>query len=204
MLFTDSLKSKKLLLHACCGPCSLGAVEPLLDDGADITLFYYNPCIIEGEFEKRLQALEAVASRYSLPLVVPEHDHGAYLSYAAPLAELREGGERCKLCFEDRLAAAARYAGENGFDAYTTTLTVSPHKNAALIFSIGERLYFGAPFLARDFKKKDGYKLSCRLSREMGIYRQMFCGCEFSVAPGRSMTDDGEGKPIVPAMYGRQ
>ncbi len=185
MFFSGDIKDNKLLLHACCAPCSLGCIAPLLSEGALITLFYYNPCIVDGEFERRLDALETVAKRYGLDLVVPEHDYGGYLSYASPLAEEREGGGRCALCMGDRIKAAAVYAAENGFDAYSTTLSVSPHKSSKLIFSIAEELDgrgVGAPFLARDFKKRDGFKRSVELSKELGIYRQRFCGCEFSLA----------------------
>ncbi|MCH5158309.1 MAG: epoxyqueuosine reductase QueH [Clostridiales bacterium] len=183
MLFDGNIAGKKILLHACCGPCSLGAIEPLLDDGGVITLFYYNPCIMDGEFERRLEAISTVAERYSLPLVVPPHDYSAYLSYALDYSALKEGGERCTLCFSDRLNGAAEYAAENGFDMFTTTLTVSPHKDFRRIFSIGDKLSdeYGVPFLPRDFKKRDGFLRSTRLSRELGIYRQSFCGCEFSL-----------------------
>lgn len=182
MYYTDALTDKKILLHACCGPCSLGAIEPLLSDGALITLFYYNPCIIDGEFERRLDALRTVAEHYSLPLVVPDHDYSVYLAYAEPYATDREGGARCGLCFADRLTSSAGYAFANGFDAFATTLTVSPHKDSRRIFSIADGISdkVGVPFLPRDFKKRDGFKLSCSLAAELGIYRQRFCGCEFS------------------------
>lgn len=178
-MFNGDIANKKILLHACCGPCSLGAIEPLLSDGAALTLFYYNPCIEDGEFERRLEALQTVADHYSLPLIVPPHDYSAYRAYAHLYAVAPEGGERCGLCMSDRLAVSAFYALKNGFDAYATTLTVSPHKNSKYIFSLAESVS-GAPFLARDFKKKDGFLLSCRLARELGIYRQQYCGCEYS------------------------
>ena len=176
----DELKDKKILLHACCGPCSLGAIEPLLNDGADVTLFFYNPCIMDGEFERRLDALKTVADYYNLPLIVPPHDYSFFTSYAAEYATAQEGGARCSLCMDDRLKASAIYAGEHGFDYYTTTLTVSPHKNSKLIFSLAQSIDTGAPFLPRDFKKRDGFLLSTRRAKELGIYRQNFCGCEYS------------------------
>ncbi|MDE7464317.1 MAG: epoxyqueuosine reductase QueH [Clostridiales bacterium] len=184
MFYTDDIKDKKILLHACCGPCSLGAIEPLLSGGALITLFYYNPCIIDGEFEKRLEALGTVAKHYRLPLVVKRDGRDGFIGYAKDYAADREGGERCRLCMDDRLSASARYAADNGFDTFSTTLTVSPHKNSKLIFSLADSLSenVGVPFLARDFKKNDGFKKSCELSRELNIYRQGFCGCEYSCA----------------------
>lgn len=182
MLYTGDIKDKKILLHACCGPCSLGAIEPLLADGALITLFYYNPCIIRGEFEKRLAALETVAAHYALPLVVSRVDRAVFTDYAKDHAQEREGGERCRLCIADRLGATARYAANNGFDIFSTTLTVSPHKNSKLIFSLADEIAdsVGVRFLPRDFKKHDGFLRSCELSRQLGIYRQGFCGCEYS------------------------
>ena len=183
MFYDGDISGKKILLHACCGPCSLGAIEPLLSDGGLITLFYYNPCIIDGEFERRLEALTAVASHYSLPLVVPNHDYSSFVEYAKPYATSREGGERCGICMTDRMRATAIYARENGFDMYSTTLTVSPHKNSKLIFSIAQKIgeeNIGADFLPRDFKKRDGFLRSCRLAQELDIYRQSFCGCEYS------------------------
>ena len=186
MFYTDDIKDKKILLHACCGPCSLGAIAPLLSDGARVTLFFYNPCIIDGEFDLRLAALNDVASHYGLSVIVPPHDYSSYLSYAQARASDREGGERCALCMDDRLRASALYARDNEFDAYTTTLTVSPHKNSKLIFSLADSFTDGAPFLPRDFKKRDGFLLSCRLARELGIYRQNFCGCEYSLASVRA------------------
>lgn len=186
MFFTGDINGKRILLHACCGPCSLGAIDPLLSDGADITLYFYDPCIIDGEFERRLEAMKTVAEHYALPLIVPTHDRSNYVKYASPHALEREGGERCSLCFSDRLTDSAKYAAAHGFDMYTTTLTVSPHKNAERIFSIAQGLEFGAPFLPRDFKKRDGFLRSTRLSRELGIYRQKFCGCEYSLTAAQA------------------
>ncbi len=202
MFYENDIKDKKLLLHVCCGPCSLGAIEPLLSDGAIITLFYYNPCIIDGEFEKRLEALNTVAAHYRLPLVVPPHDYGVYLDRVKDNRSDREGGERCSLCMGERLEFASRYAAENGFDAYTTTLTVSPHKNSKTIFSLAENIHergIGAPFLKRDFKKNNGFLLSCNLARQLGIYRQRFCGCEFSCAAAG--IDVAEYSAMVKAEY---
>ncbi|MDE7107564.1 MAG: epoxyqueuosine reductase QueH [Clostridiales bacterium] len=188
----DDIKNKKILLHACCGPCSLGAIEPLLNDGGDITLFYYNPCIIDGEFDLRLEALQTVVDYYKLPLVVPPHDYSFFSSYAKAHADASEGGARCSLCMDDRLKASALYAEEHGFDYYTTTLTVSPHKNSKLIFSLADSIKEGAPFLPRDFKKKDGFLLSTRRAKELGIYRQKFCGCEYSYQNATRREGGGE------------
>ena len=186
MLFTDGIRNSNILLHACCGPCSLGAIEPLLEDGARITLFFYNPCIVCGEFERRLSALETVAAHYGLKVINPPHGHAAFSAYASSRADDPEGGTRCSLCMDDRLRVTADTAADLGYDAYTTTLTVSPHKNSKLIFSLAENYGVGAPFLARDFKKRDGFLRSTRLARELGIYRQNFCGCEYSFAGAKA------------------
>lgn len=182
MFYTDDINGKNILLHACCGPCSLGAIPQLISDGGRITLFYYNPSIFDGEFEKRLVALKTVASHYGLPLVVSRDGRDNFLAFANGYALEPEGGQRCRLCMEDRILQSARYAKEHGFDMFSTTLTVSPHKNSKLIFSLAEDISNNicVPFLARDFKKKDGFKMSCELSRELDIYRQGFCGCEYS------------------------
>lgn len=180
MFFSDDIAGKKILLHACCGPCSLGAIQPLLDDGARLTLYFYNPCIVDGEYELRRDALRTVAAHYGVTMIEDRGERAEFLDYALPFSQSREGGERCGLCISDRLRAAAKYAASHGYDCYSTTLTVSPRKNSNLIFAIGDGLYFGSPFLARDFKKRDGFLLSCKLSRQLGIYRQDFCGCEFS------------------------
>ena len=176
----EDIFKKRILLHCCCGPCSLGAIEPLLSDGADITLFYYNPCIVPGEFERRLSALETVAKHYNLPLIAPEQNYGHFNEFAAEHSDAPEGGARCALCMDDRLRVSADYAAANAFDYYTTTLTVSPHKNSKLIFSLADCYSSSVPFLHRDFKKRDGFLLSTRRAQELGIYRQNFCGCEYS------------------------
>lgn len=194
MFYTGDIKGKKILLHACCGPCSLGAIEPLLEDGADVALYFYNPCIVDGEFDLRLAAIEAVARHYGIELAVPPHDYGSYKEYASAYADSPEGGERCALCMKQRLEFAAVYAKAHGFDAYTTTLTVSPHKNSKLIFSLAQALDdsgIGASFLARDFKKRDGFLLSVRRARELDIYRQKFCGCEYSRHDGCAVQGGG-------------
>lgn len=183
MFYENDIEGKRILLHACCGPCALGAIEPLLEEGADITLFYYNPCIIDGEFEKRYEALQTVAENYKLPVVALKHDYGVYKNTVGFRGDEKEGGARCALCIGERLKTSAIYARDNGFDAYSTTLTVSPHKDSKRIFALAEAFFeggIGAPFLKRDFKKRDGFLRSCRLSEKLGIYRQRFCGCEYS------------------------
>ncbi len=168
---------KKLLLHACCAPCSTAVIERL--QGAyDLTVFFYNPCIEPTEeYLHRLGELERLLGYLSIPLIAGEYDPGSYLAAVYGLEGEPEGGARCAVCFEQRLSAAAALPG---FDLVTTTLTVSPHKNAALINQIGNKLC-GDRWLWSDFKKQNGYLRSIELSKQYGLYRQNFCGCRFSV-----------------------
>ena len=180
----------RVLLHACCGPCATSCVERLVSDYS-VTVFYYNPNITdEKEYFLRRDNLTYFIDAFnrSRPEDPPvsylegTYDPDHYLRRTAALAEEPEGGRRCTVCFEMRLAETARVAKDLGFDCFTTTLTVSPHKNYSLIASIGGSLSerFGTEFLAIDFKKKDGFRRSIELSKQYGLYRQNFCGCEYA------------------------
>ena len=184
----DDRVRPSLLLHVCCAPCSSYVLEYLIPYFS-ITVFYYNPNIApESEFvcrleeEKRLLAELPGASGISV--VAPPYDHDEFLRAARGLEDEPERGLRCRECFRLRLGAAARYAADHGYDWYTTTLSISPLKNAALLNEIGgaEGERCGVAFLPSDFKKRDGYKRSIELSRQYSLYRQDFCGCEFSRA----------------------
>jgi len=174
----------KLLLHSCCGPCSSYVLE-YLSQFFDITVYYYNPSIYpEEEYLKRLDnqdrllALTGWADRMET-----EYDHSEYLEAVKGYEDAPEGGMRCEICFRQRIYKTAETAKVYGFDFFATTLTVSPHKNAELINRISEeaeRIY-GIAHLPSDFKKKNGYKRSIELSREYDLYRQDYCGCEFSI-----------------------
>lgn len=167
---------KKLLLHACCAPCSTAVIERLQGE-FDLTVFFYNPCIEpEEEYLHRLAELRRLLSFLNIPLIVGDYDPESYLDAVRGLEHEPEGGSRCAVCFEQRLSAAAALPG---YDLVTTTLTVSPHKNAALINGIGKKLC-GERWLWSDFKKQNGYLRSTELTKEYGLYRQNFCGCRFS------------------------
>ena len=172
----------RLLLHACCGPCCAGAL-PQLADAFEVTLFFHNPNILpKEEFIKRLDALKLLLTHFEgVGLIVPEQSEDEFLSAVRGMEELPEGGDRCTVCFALRLSATAAYAAahRDEFDAFATTLTVGPRKNAALINTVGEAAgrKYSVPYLASDFKKRDGYLTSVRLSKEYGIYRQHYCGC---------------------------
>jgi epoxyqueuosine reductase len=167
-----------LLLHCCCGPCSTASIERLRELGYEPVLFYGNSNIYpQQEAERRYETLRQVAEHFSLSLVRHPWNHTAWLQAVGGHEMDREGGERCALCFQWNLREAAEKATRLGIDCFTTTLTVSPYKNSPLIFSIGKH---HRGFVAVDFKKKGGYLRSVALSKELGLYRQDYCGCEFS------------------------
>lgn len=175
-----------LLLHACCAPCSSYTLE-YLSRYFDITLYFYNPNISpETEYDKRLEEVRRLV--LELPLARPvkvvsgSYDPERFYAMAKGREELPEGGERCFDCYELRLAEAAKAAKELGSDYFTTTLSISPHKNADKLNEIGGRLSeaVGIPYLYSDFKKKGGYQRSIELSREYHLYRQNYCGCIYS------------------------
>lgn len=173
----------KLLLHTCCAPCVSGCVERLFAEEREFVLYFSNSNInTEEEFEKRLDAVCKFARAFQLEVLTDEYDHDAWLAHVARVEDYAaqpERGRRCSACFDFSLGRSARKAAELGMN-FATTLTVSPHKNSALIFRIAE---VHPHFEAYNFKKQDGFKRSLVLSRELGLYRQNFCGCEFSFRP---------------------
>ena len=177
---------KKLLIHSCCAPCSSYVLE-YLSQYFEITDFFYNPNISpKEEYEKREEELERLIG--SMPFVhKPKLLKGEYCpekfyEMARGMEDIPEGHERCFACYQMRMEEAARLAAEGGYDYFTTTLSISPLKNAAKINEIGESLAkkYHVRHLPSDFKKKNGYKRSTELSGEYGLYRQDFCGCVFS------------------------
>lgn len=172
----------KLLLQSCCGPCSSYVLE-YLTQFFDVTLLYYNPNIQpQAEYEKRLEHQREVLRHIPAKLMECDYDGAAFEAVAAGYEDAPEGGERCTRCFLLRLEETARRAAENGFDYFCTTLTVSPHKDAERINRIGMALAerYGVRWLPSDFKKRNGYLRSIRLAQEWGLYRQDWCGCEYS------------------------
>lgn len=176
----------RLLLHSCCGPCSSYCIETLAPH-FEVTVLWYNPNIHpQEEYYKRLENQKKLISSMDTPnkvhLLELEYDDDAYFDRVKGLEAEPEGGERCRECFIMRMDRAARITKEQSFDWFTTTLTVSPHKNAPLINEIGRQCAekYGVKFLPSDFKKKNGYKRSIELSKEYDLYRQNYCGCIFS------------------------
>lgn len=176
----------KLLLHSCCAPCSSYVLE-YLSDYFEITVFYYNPNIFpESEYTKRIleqqMLIHDMNCKYPVSFVAGSYDRERFFEIATGLEYLKEGGERCFRCYELRLEEAARIARESEFDYFTTTLSISPLKNADKLNEIGCKVAkrYGVEYLQSDFKKKNGYKRSIELSNEYGLYRQDYCGCEYS------------------------
>ena len=174
----------RLLLHCCCAPCSSAVLERL-KERLTITLFYYNPNIDSlKEHDQRAQELRQLkaASDFGGELVVVPYAPLQYQQAIRGLETTPEGGARCEACFRLRLHEAARYAAAHHYDYFTTTLTISPMKNAALLNQLGEEAarLAGSSFLNSDFKKRGGYQRSTELSRQFNLYRQDYCGCALS------------------------
>lgn len=177
---------KSLLLQACCAPCSSYVLE-YLSEYFDITLLFYNPNISpKSEYFFRAEELKRLCNELPLTakpkIIVCDYDNEPFLKMAKGLENLLEGGERCFLCYRLRLEEAAKYAKEQNFDYFCTTLSISPHKNAEKLNEIGGELSekYGVKYLYSDFKKKNGYKRSIELSKEYNLYRQNYCGCIYS------------------------
>jgi predicted adenine nucleotide alpha hydrolase (AANH) superfamily ATPase len=193
----------KLFLHSCCAPCSSYVLE-YLSQYYEITVFYYNPNIYpDEEYYKRVGEQKAFIQRFSkkqgqmgrgfhpIGFVEGKYEKERFYQMAEGLESVPEGGERCFRCYALRLREAAQQARERQMDYFTTTLSISPLKNARKLNEIGEQLAeeYGVRYLASDFKKKDGYKRSVELSGEYGMYRQDYCGCVYS------MQERQKGKP---------
>lgn len=180
-------KKPRLLLHVCCAVCASYVLEYLYPH-FEITVFYYNPNITEKEeYDYRYRELRRYVDEAGLDAVRfadAPYDPEAFLALTRGREEEREGGARCALCFRQRLALTAQVCRDGGYDAFATTLTISPLKNAEALNRIGEQLAaeYGVNYLCSDFKKKEGYKRSIELSREYQLYRQNYCGCLYSRA----------------------
>jgi len=187
----------KLLLHICCGPCGIWVANKLSDQ-YQVTLFFYNPNIWpEEEFEKRYNVLIPARHRLApkalagghwnkqagFDLIKGQYNHDEWLKAIKGMENEPEGGARCSLCFKFRLVEIARYAKDHGFDCLATTLTSGRNKKAEIINPLGQNIAkeYGLVFVAGDWKKAGGQEASHKLSEELGLYRQHYCGCEFSL-----------------------
>jgi predicted adenine nucleotide alpha hydrolase (AANH) superfamily ATPase/VanZ family protein len=185
VLWHDHRKTKKpkLLLHICCIGCGVSLVKKLSID-YDVYLYFYNPNISpKAEFKKRLEEIRRVAKIYKLKVIISHTSHKHWLKKVKGHETDPERGSRCTICYHDRLAKTAQKAHKLGFDAFTTTLSISPHKNYPVIKKIGNELAekFNIKFIDEDFKKNGGFQKSCEVSRQLELYRQDYCGCEFSI-----------------------
>ena len=182
-MIENAPKGAKLLLHSCCAPCSSACLERLFLH-FNITVFYYNPNIErEEEYEKRkAEQIRFLKETGYATVLDCEHDKAAFEEIAKGYEEEPERGKRCYRCYKLRLDRTAKAAKEHGYDYFATTLTLSPYKNAEWLNELGEQAEkeYGVAYLFSDFKKKNGYRRSIELSKEYGLYRQDFCGCEFS------------------------
>ena len=176
-----------LLLHSCCAPCSSAVLEQLAQHFR-ITVLYYNPNIApEKEYVNRVKEQERfvaqLPTKYPISFLEGAYDTKRFYEAVKGMETLPEGGERCFVCYELRLRETARIAKENGFDFFTTTLSISPLKKADKLNEIGGKLAqeYGVSYLFSDFKKKEGYKRSIELSAQYGLYRQDYCGCVYSM-----------------------
>ncbi|MBO5238135.1 MAG: epoxyqueuosine reductase QueH [Lachnospiraceae bacterium] len=190
---TSEQETPNLLLHACCAPCSSYVLE-YLAQFFRITVFFYNPNISpQEEFDKRVLELERFITEFPVvhpvQLEVGEYHPEVFLNMAKGLEQEPEGGSRCYRCYEQRLEETAKKCRKEGYDYFTTTLSISPYKNAQWLNEIGERMAdrYGIAYLVSDFKKKNGYRRSIELSQEYQLYRQDYCGCTYSKAERERM-----------------
>lgn len=179
-------KTPTLLLHSCCAPCSSYVLE-YLSKYFKISIFFYNPNIYPlEEYSRRVTEqkglITALKVKNQINFIEGRYDTESFYNLSKGLEEEREGGERCFKCYELRLKEAAIIAKEQGFDYFTTTLSISPHKNSQILNQIGKKLSkeYDVKYLYSDFKKKEGYKRSIELSSQYNLYRQDYCGCVFS------------------------
>lgn len=177
-------KKPRLLLHTCCAPCSSHTIM-VLKDYFDITIYYSNDNIFPSEeYNIRLDEQIRFASEFDIPVISDEYSHHDYLAAVKGYELLGEKSERCYKCYQLRLLKTCQKARKLGFDYFTTSLSISPYKISSWINELGYKLEreYGVAFLYSNFKKEEGYKDSIRLSKEYNLYRQDYCGCEFSKA----------------------
>ncbi|HMB26348.1 MAG TPA: epoxyqueuosine reductase QueH [Patescibacteria group bacterium] len=174
----------KVLLHACCAPCAAQIIKELQKMGHEICVYFYNPNIFpKEEYDLRFNELKRYTEDLQIPLIEGRYDHKDWLEKVKGLENEPEGGRRCYQCFLHNLGEVAQKAYEEGFKALATTLTISPHKPVEMINSIGQKSadFYGLKFIDQVWRKNNGYKNSCDLSRKYNFHRQNYCGCEFSI-----------------------
>ena len=173
---------KKMLLYTCCAPCAIYVVQELVKK-YDLALYYYNPNIHPAdEYQKRLNEIIRWSDKYNIKLIETDYNTGEWFKKIKGLEQEPEGGSRCWVCYEYRMDATAKYAKENNYDIFATTMSISPHKKADKLNEIGNRLSkeYNIEYLEANWKKNNGFKIACELSKEEDFYRQDYCGCIFS------------------------
>lgn len=177
-------KKDKIVLHTCCAICSGYPVSFLQDTGYQVISYFYNPNIYpDSEYQKRLEAERKLCSHFGCQLIEAEYNPDEYYCAVSGLEDEPEKGKRCDKCFELRLLKTAEFANANGIENFTTSIVISPHKNFVKLTSIGQKIAaeYGLNYVAIDFKKKDGFLKTNKISRELGLYRQNYCGCKFAL-----------------------
>ncbi len=177
---------KKLLLQICCAPCGTYISRDRLSPRYDLTWYFCNPNLVSREeYEKRLATVKLMAEKFNFALIIEPYNHGPWSGLTCGRASDPERGERCRICYQDRLLKTVTLARDKKFDIFGTTLLVSPYKDSLAINRIGQALAqkYNLPFLAEDFQADNGYRQSQELAKKLGLYRQRFCGCEYSLYP---------------------
>ena len=175
---------KKIILHACCAPCASYPIKKLIEDSYEPVVFFYNPNIYpENEYIIRRDELKHYCESLKIEFFEGDYEAEEFLKAVKGFENEPEKGSRCSICFNLRLHKAALFAKEKSIDCFTTTLTVSPHKNSAQIFSAAKEIQekTGVEFIPYDFKKQDGFKISRQIAKENNMYAQNYCGCKFSI-----------------------
>ena len=174
----------KILLHACCAICSSYPIQHLLELDYEPVVYFYNPNIFpKEEYLKRLVAQTKLCEHFGCELIEGEYIPQNYFDYVRGFENEPEKGQRCDLCFEMRLEETAKKAKKLGINSFTTSIVISPHKNFEKVSQIGMKVanLYGINYLAIDFKKKDGFLKTNQISKSLGLYRQNYCGCKFSL-----------------------
>ena len=170
----------KILIHACCGICSGYPIGLLKEMGYIPVVYFCNPNLdTKEEFERRLNAQRTICNYHDVELIIEDYDHNSFLEKVKGLEREPERGARCDKCIEQRLSLAAKKAKKMGINKFTTSLVISPHKNFEKISAIGKSVSDGLEYISINFKKQDGFLKTNNLSKELNIYRQNYCGCEF-------------------------
>lgn len=187
---SDSNKKRRILIHACCGPCSAWPLKFLLDNDFEVTIFFNNSNIYPSfEYERRLKELQKFIATYSaerntdIKVIVTPYDNDNYCKDLEPYKDESEGLTRCRLCYKKRMNEAYRYADENGYDFFTTVMTISRQKNSQIINAIGkelESIYKNCRYFYSDFKKNDGINIGREMRNHFNMYQQDYCGCKYT------------------------